>query len=310
MKTIQLGGAAIEASEISLGCRRLWQAEKKQAEELIRTALEIGVNFFDLADVYGDGKSEELFGRAAGLNASNRERFILQSKCGIRGAHTPDMHYDFGKEYILSCVDASLKRLGTEYLDVLLLHRPDTLMEPEEIAQAFDMLHESGKVRFFGVSNFNAMQVAFLQKHFPHKLIVNQLQFGLGHTGIVDSGLNVNMHKDESIGRDGGILEYCRMNDITIQAWSPFFYGFLEGLFLGSEKFPELNAKLNELAEKYGAAPSAIAIAWILRHPARIQVVAGTKSAAHLREFCQASGVELSKPEWYNLYKAAGHSLA
>lgn len=309
MKTIKLGGAAIEASEISLGCRRLWQADENQAEALIQTALEAGVNFFDLADVYGDGKAEELFGRAAKLSV-NRERFMIQSKCGIRGAHTPDMHYDFGKEYILDCVEASLKRLGTDYLDVLLLHRPDTLMEPEEIAQAFDTLHESGKVRFFGVSNFNVMQTSLLQRSVKQPLIVNQLQFGLGHTGIVDTGLNVNMSKDESIDRDGGILEYCRINGITIQAWSPFFYGFFEGLFIGSDKFPELNAKLSELAEKYGVAPSAIAIAWILRHPARIQVIAGTKNADHLKEFCAASGVELSKPEWYGLYKAAGHSLA
>jgi ATP-dependent protease HslVU peptidase subunit len=186
----------------------------------------------------------------------------------------------------------------------------NTDLSAREIAEAFDSLYESGKVRFFGVSNFNAMQAAFLQKNLRHKLIVNQLQFGLGHTGIVDSGLNVNMQRNESISRDGGILEYCRMNDITIQAWSPFFYGFLEGLFLGSDKFPELNAKLGELAEKYGAAPSAIAIAWILRHPARIQVIAGTKSVDHLKEFCAASRVELSKPEWHSLYIAAGHSLA
>ncbi len=309
MKTIRLSGE-IEASEISLGCRRLWQAEKKQAEELIAAALDAGVNFFDLADVYGDGKSEELFGRAAHLGAINRGQFIIQSKCGIRGAHTADMHYDFGRDYILDCVDASLKRLGTDYLDVLLLHRPDTLMEPDEIAEAFNQLHESGKVRLFGISNFSAMQAAMLQKYLPHKLIVNQLQFGLGHTGIIDSGLNVNMYNDEAIDRTGGILEYCRMNGITIQAWSPFFYGFFEGLIFDREKLPELNVKLDELAEKYGVSQSAIAIAWILRHPAHIQVVAGTKSAAHLKEFCQASGVELSKSEWYSLYKAAGHRLA
>jgi predicted oxidoreductase len=250
MKKIKLGGSALEASEISLGCRRLWQAEEKQTEALIQAALEEGVNFFDLADVYGDGKSEELFGRAARLRSANRERFIIQSKCGIRGAHTPDMHYDFAKDYILSCVDASLKRLGTDYLDVLLLHRPDTLMEPEEVAEAFDLLHESGKVRYFGVSNFNAMQAAFLQRHTMRKLIVNQLQFGLGHTNLVDSGLNVNMYRDESVERDGSILEYCRLSDITIQAWGPFYYGFLEALILGSEKYPQLNTRLNELADE------------------------------------------------------------
>lgn len=304
MKNINIGKGRIQASEIALGCMRIAKLEVKEAEKLINTALEEGINFFDHADIYGGGKSEEIFAEAVQMRPDIREKFIIQTKCSIRKGF-----YDYSKQHILSSVDESLKRLRTEYIDTLLLHRPDTLMEPEEVAEAFEILHSSGKVRYFGVSNHNSMQIELLNKYLNHTIIINQLQFGLMHTGIIDSGINVNMKNEASINRDGSILEYCRLKDITLQAWSPLQYGFFEGVFLGNEKFPELNGKIDEMAEAKGVTNTAIAIAWILRHPASIQTIAGTTSPQRLRDICRASDVELTRQEWYELYRAAGNKL-
>lgn len=226
MKYINIGNGEIKASAIALGCMRIADKSVKEVAELINTALEEGINFFDHADIYGGGKSEEVFAEAIDMKPSIREKIIIQTKCGIRKGY-----YDFSKEHILKSVDGSLKRLKTDYIDVLLLHRPDTLMEPEEVAEAFSILHSSGKVRNFGVSNFNPMQIELLSKYLNQKLIINQLQFSIMHTGMIDSGFNVNMKVDQSIDRDGSVLEYCRLKNITIQAWSPFQYGFFEGTF-------------------------------------------------------------------------------
>lgn len=304
MKKINIGSGEISASEISLGCMRINNLSRSEAATLINTALEEGINFFDHADIYGGGKSEEVFADAVNMNSSIREKFIIQTKCGIRNGY-----FDFSKEHILNSVEGSLKRLNTEYIDVLLLHRPDTLMEPEEVAEAFSILHSSGKVRYFGVSNQKPMQIELLNKYLNHKIIINQMQLSITNTGMIDSGLNVNMKIDPSIDRDGSILEYCRLKDITIQAWSPFQYGLFEGVFLDNDKFPELNNKINEIAAAKGVTNSAIATAWILRHPAKIQPIVGTTNAKRLKDICKASQVELTRQEWYEIYRAAGNKL-
>lgn len=304
MKRLRIGGGELEASVISLGCMRISGMAAREASMLIGAALELGIDFFDHADIYGGGRSEEVFAGALSTMPGMRQRLLIQSKCGIRKGF-----FDFSKEHILQSVEGSLKRLKTDYLDVLLLHRPDTLMEPEEVAEAFIALHRSGKVRHFGVSNQNPGQIELLGKFVGQRLIINQLQLSLTNTGMIDSGLNVNMQIDRSVDRDGGILEYCRLKDITIQPWSPFQYGFFEGVFLGSEKYPELNAKINELADKYGVKNTAIAIAWLLRHPAGMQPIVGTTNPDRLRDICKASDVALTRPEWYELYRAAGNTL-
>lgn len=304
MRYMNIGNEKIKASEIALGCMRIADKPVKEVAELINIALDEGINFFDHADVYGRGKCEEIFAEATGMNSNIREKFIIQTKCGIRRGY-----YDFSKEHILEAVDGSLKRLNTDYIDILLLHRPDTLMEPEEIAEAFSILHSSGKVRNFGVSNFYPMQIELVSKYLNQRIIVNQLQLSIAHTGMIDFGFNVNMKVDQAINRDGGILEYCRVKDITIQAWSPFQYGFFEGTFMGNSKFQELNDKIEEIAREKGIPNIAVPIAWILRHPARIQPIVGTTNPSRLKDICRASGVELTKEEWYELYRSAGNKL-
>lgn len=304
MKKLSIANSEIMASEIALGCMRISNLPPSEASKLLDTALDEGINFFDNADIYGGGKSEEAFAQALEAHPGIRDSIIIQTKCGIRNGC-----YDFSKEHILSSVDGSLRRLNTDYIDILLLHRPDTLMEPEEVAEAFSILHRSGKVRYFGVSNEKPLQIELLQKYVGHRLIIDQLQFGIAHTGIVDSGLNVNMNIDPSVDRDGSILEYCRLKGITIQAWSPFQYGFFEGIFLNNEKFPELNAVIDKYASSKNTTAAAIAIAWILRHPAHIQPIVGTTNPQRLRDICRASDVELTRREWYEIYKAAGNKL-
>lgn len=307
MKYFPIKGTNLNVSNIVMGNMRLTQLSLSEVEHLIRTSMDEGINFFDHADIYGGGKCEELFADAIQMNSSIREKMILQSKCGI---NTRDNMYDFSKEHILKSVDGILKRLKTDYLDILLLHRPDPLMEPEEIAEAFDELHNSGKVHYFGVSNFNPMQIELLQKYISHKLVVNQLQLSVTHTPLIDSGVAINMHHDQSINRDSSILEYCRLHDITVQAWSPFQNGFFQGPFLGDlEKFPKLNELIDQLAEKYEVTNTAIATAWITRHPANIQVVLGTTKAQRIQDACAGSDIPLTRKEWYDIYKAAGNII-
>jgi predicted oxidoreductase len=304
MKYIKIPNSEMNASEISLGCMRISNMSDQEISTLIHTALDEGINFFDHADVYGGGKSEARFSESMDMNSSLREKMILQTKCGIRKGC-----FDFSKEHILEAVDGSLKRLRTDYLDVLLLHRPDALVEPEEVAEAFTMLENSGKVKYFGVSNQNPMQIELLTKFLKQKILFNQLQFSITNTGMVDAGIHVNMEIDASIDRDGSILDYCRLNEITIQPWSPFQYGFFEGVFLDNVKFPELNQKIDALAKAKGVTNTAIAIAWILRHPARMQPIVGTTNPGRVKDICQASGVTLTRPEWYEIYIAAGNKL-
>ncbi|EAH3175482.1 aldo/keto reductase family oxidoreductase [Listeria monocytogenes] len=304
MKRITIGNSALTASEISLGCMRMADLSKEDANKVINTALENGIDFFDNADIYGGGKSEEVFADAIDMNATIREKMILQSKCGIRQGF-----FDFSKEHIIASVEGSLKRLKTDYLDTLLLHRPDTLFEPEEVAAAFTELEKSGKVRHFGVSNQNPGQIELLKKYVDQELIANQLQFSIMHTGMIDTGFNVNMTIDPSLDRDGGILEYSRLNNMTIQAWSPFQYGFFEGVFLDNDKFPELNKVIDKIAADKGVTNSAIAVAWIQRHPASFQTVVGTMNPGRIADIAKASDVTLSREEWYEIYRAAGNQL-
>lgn len=304
MKTITLNNTNLSIPEIGMGCMRIVELENADAVKgWVDTALEHGINFFDHADIYGKGRCEELFGQI--LTPSLREKIILQSKCSIR----PGIAFDFSKEHILNSVDGILKRLNTEYLDILLLHRPDTLMEPEEVADAFRILKESGKVRHFGVSNQTPMQMELLSKYCDEPLLINQLQLSIAHCPMINSGINANMYNDSGINRDGGVLEYCRLKDITIQAWSPFQYGMFEGIFLGNEKFAELNKVIDNLAEKYNVTNSAIAVAWILRHPAGIQTIVGTTNKDRIAQISKASEIRLTREEWYALYMAAGNKL-
>ena len=304
MNKIKIARCDLDASEISLGCMRIAEMSNQDIATLIHTALEEGINFFDHADVYGGGKSEEKFAEALHMTPRLRDSMILQSKVGIRKGS-----FDFSKEHILEGVEGSLKRLRTDHLDVLLLHRPDALVEPEEVAEAFTILHDSGKVKYFGVSNQNPMQIELLSRFVKQPIIINQLQLSITNTGMIDAGINVNMKIDASIDRDGSILDYCRLKEITIQPWSPFQYGFFDGVFLDNDKFPELNARINAIAASRGVPNTAIAIAWLLRHPARMQPIIGTTNPARVKDSCKASGVKLTRQEWYDIYLAAGNAL-
>ena len=303
MKRITVGGV-IPASAVSLGCMRMAGLDEKGVDTIMETALECGVDFFDHADIYGGGRSEKYFGAYLKRNPSLREKITVQTKCAIH-----DGQYDFSKEHILKSVDGSLMRLGLDYVDVLLLHRPDTLMEPDEVGEAFDLLYSSGKVKYFGVSNHNSMQMELLKTGVKQPLIINQLQFSPTEAGMITSGMNVNMKNDESVMHDGSFLEYSRIKNITIQTWSPFQYGFFEGPYIDNDKFPELNGKLEEIGEKYGLSKTGVAAAWILRHPANMQLIAGTMNKVRLGEICKAADVVLTRKEWYDIYCSAGHML-
>ncbi|WP_139996621.1 aldo/keto reductase [Paenibacillus paridis] len=304
MRTIKLGSSTLEVPVVAVGCMRINSLDKPEAERFVQTALEEGANFFEHADIYGSGTCEEIFADAIHMSDDVREKIILQSKCGIR----PGM-FDFSKEHILTSVDGILKRLKTDYLDVLLLHRPDTLVEPEEVAEAFDLLESSGKVRHFGVSNQKPMQIELLKKSVKQPLVANQLQLSITNTTMISNGFNVNMENDAAVNRDGSILDYSRLNDMTIQPWSPFQYGFFEGVFLDNDKFPELNKKIDEVAKTYNVSNTTIAIAWLLRHPARMQPVIGTMNIGRLQDCCKASEIYLTREEWYGIYRAAGNVL-
>lgn len=307
MRKMKLGISCLDVPVLAVGCMRMKTLETKEAEVFIKTAMELGANFFDHADIYGLGLSEEIFSNAIQMNATIREKMFLQSKCGI--VKGENAMFDFSKEHILESVDGSLKRLKTDYLDALLLHRPDALVEPEEVAEAFDILETSGKVRNFGVSNQNPMQIQLLKKHVRQPIIANQLQLSITNATMISNGITVNMANESAINRDGSVLDFCRLQDITIQAWSPFQYGFFEGVFLGNEKFPELNNVIDELAETYKVSNTTIALAWILRHPAHIMPITGTMNPSRLKDCCKAAEITLTREEWYRVYRAAGNIL-
>lgn len=304
IEKMMLGRSGLEVPKVAVGCMRMSQKTVPEARALIDAALEEGANFFDHADIYGRGRSEEIFAEAVGMTPRVREGLILQSKCAIH-----DGMYDFSKEHILSSVEGSLKRLKTEYLDVLLLHRPDILIEPDEVAEAFVKLRAEGKVRHFGVSNHNPMQMQLLQKSLPMPIVADQLQFSITNSTMITSGVNVNMLNDAALDRDGGVLDFCRLNDITIQPWSPFWHGLREGVYVDNPLFPELNAKLREVGEKYGITPTGVVIAWMLRHPAHMQPVAGSMNPSRMKEILAGANVRITREEWYGIYKSAGFKL-
>lgn len=305
MKTIKLGKSDVLVPAVAVGCMRIADMENDDLVKHLNYCIEQGLNFFDHADIYGGGNCEKVFAKAFKETGYKREDVILQSKCGIRKGM-----YDFSKDYILDSVDGILSRLETDYLDMLVLHRPDALVEPEEVAEAFDILQNSGKVKNFGVSNHRPMQIELLKQYVNQDILVNQLQFGIGHSGMVTAGLEANMLTDGSVDRDGSVLDYCRVNKITVQAWSPFLYGFFKGVFIGDkENFAELNDLLDELSEKYDATPTAVATAWVLRHPANIQMIAGTTNTDRMAEIVKGTQINLTREEWYKIYLSAGHIL-
>lgn len=299
-----IGQTGIQATRIALGCMRMSDLEGKQAEEVVGTALDLGINFFDHADIYGGGLSELRFRDAIKHLNVNRDKMIIQSKCGIR-----EGYFDFSKEYILSSVDGILERLGTEYLDFLILHRPDVLVEPEEVAEAFTKLRAEGKVKHFGVSNQNRFQMELLQSYLDEPLAVNQLQLSPTHTPMFDAGLNVNMLNKASIEHDDGIVDYCRLKRVTIQAWSPFQIDLSRGLFVNHPDYKELNETIAKLAKNYNVSSEAIVIAWILRHPAQIQAIVGSMNPSRLKAIDKANDIALTREEWYDIYRSAGNIL-
>ena len=303
MKLIPFGKSGLNVPAIALGCMRINRLSDEEAKTYVRTALDNGANFFDHADIYGGGKCEEIFGRA--IRGIPRDKLLIQSKCGI----VPGQRFDFSKEHILEAVDGILSRLGVDYLDSLLLHRPDALMEPQEVAEAVMKLKAEGKILNFGVSNQNPYQMQLLQKYLPIPLVANQLQLSLTNCTMISQGIEVNMDRSNSLGRDGGVLDFCRLHDITIQPWSPFQFGYFGGVFLGNPDYPELNAAIDKLAEKYNVTNTTIAVAWLLRHPAKFQPICGTMNLGRLQECLKATEIELTRQEWYDLYKAAGNIL-
>lgn len=308
MKYVEFGSDKKKVSEIVIGTMRIAGMNNKEVAKLLNAGLESGINFLDTADIYAGGKSEKILGEVFKENPGLREKFFLQSKCGIR--IDKDFNwFDFSKDYILQAVDESLERLQTEYLDCLLLHRPDALMNPEEIAEAFTKLYDAGKVKNFGVSNFNPMMMVRLKEVLDFPIAANQVQLSIAHTPMIDAGFQVNMNWDGSNMRDGGILEYCAMNDIVIQSWSSLQYGYFEGVFLGSEKYTKLNEVISRLAEEKGVTNTAIALAWILKYPAKMQAVIGTTKPSRVKESAQAAEITLTKKEWYELYLSAGNKL-
>lgn len=310
MKTFTLPGTDITAPNVVLGLMRIQEKTDEEVRTLVKTATDAGITFLDHADVYGNETHgcERRFAEAMRLTAAERERLVIQTKTGIVKEQGP--YFDFSHEHITASVDASLEALGTDYIDILLLHRPDALVEPEEVARAFDDLAAAGKVRAFGVSNHTASQLALLRKYVTQPIVANQLQLSITHAPLIAQGVAANMQAlDQSVARDDGILDYCRLHDITVQAWSPFQAGFFDGTFLDADRFPELNAVIDRLAAKYGVPPIAVAVGWITRHPARMQVVIGTTSPERVAASAQGSELPLTRAEWYELFRAAGYTV-
>ncbi|VMQ74696.1 aldo/keto reductase family oxidoreductase [Streptococcus pneumoniae] len=307
MRYITLGQDDKELSEIVLGMMRIKDKSVKEVEELVETALSVGINAFDLADIYGRGRCEELLGLVLKNRPDLREKMWIQSKCGIRIEEFT--YFDFSKDYIIKSVDGILQRLKIDHLDSLLLHRPDALMESDQVAEAFDLLYKQGKVRDFGVSNQNPMMMELLKKDVKQPLAVNQLQLSAAFTPGFESAFHVNMEDSQAAMRDGSIFEYCKLHDVVIQAWSVLQFGYFKGNFVGNEKFQALNQVLDRLAIKYGVTSSTIAISWILRYPAKMQAVVGTTNPKRLREVSRAANFSLTRKEWYEIYLAAGNNL-
>ncbi|PWC04681.1 aldo/keto reductase [Mycetocola zhujimingii] len=308
MKTFTLPNTEIVAPNVVLGLMRIPDKTDDEVRELVHTARDAGIDFFDHADVYGNDLHgcERRFAEAMKLSASERDAITIQTKTGIV---REGPYFDFSYEHIIESVNGSLEALQTDRIDILLLHRPDALVEPEEVARAFDELESAGKVKAFGVSNHTPRQIDLLKRYVRQPIVANQLQLSITHAPIVTQGVAANMlGEQQSVTLDGGgIVDYCRLNDITIQAWSPFQAGFFTGVFLGSPEYAELNAAIDRLAAQYDVPPIAIATEWITRHPAQMQVVLGTTSPERVSGAALGSEIPLTRAEWYELFRAAGH---
>ena len=305
MKYIKTFSDKHAISQVALGCMRIADKTDKEMDFYLNNAIELGFNYFDHADIYGRGKCEEVFGAALKRNPSLRDKMYIQTKCSI----VPGTMYDFSKKHIISAVDGSLKRLGVEYVDALLLHRPDLLMDPAEVAEAFDELESKGKVRAFGVSNHSPLQIELLQREMKQKLFANQMQLSITNANMIANGANVNLPGADGTNYDGYLRDYCRLKGITIQPWSPLQYGFIAGSFLINEKYEKLNATIEELAEKYGITPTGMAIAWLLRLPDKMQPIVGSTNPERIKAVADAADVELSREDWYRIYREAGYRL-
>lgn len=292
-------------SQVALGCMRIADKSDKEMDLYLNTAVECGINYFDHADIYGRGKCEEVFGSALKRNPALRDKMYIQTKCSI----VPGKMYDFSKEHIVSSVEGSLKRLGIEQIDTLLLHRPDLLMEPEEVAEAFNELEKSGKVKYYGVSNHSPMQIELLKKYVKQPLKFNQMQLSITNANMISSGANVNLANSDGVNYDGYLRDYCRVNDITIQPWSPLQYGFIEGSFLKNRKYKDLHKVIDEIAEKYSITDTGVAIAWLLRLPEKMQPIVGSTNIERIKAVAEAADTTLSKEDWYKIYLAAGYRL-
>ena len=304
MKYIKTFSKDIEVSQVALGCMRISEMSDYDADKYVNAALEYGYNYFDHADIYGGGRCEQVFGGVLKRNPSLRDKLVIQTKCGIRRGM-----YDFSKEHIIESVDNSLKSLAVEKIDVLLLHRPDLLMEPETVAEAFDQLYNSGKVGVFGVSNHSPMQIELLKKYVKQDIVINQLQLSVTNAHMISSGANVNIENKDGINCDGYVRDYCRLNNITIQPWSPLQKGFIDGPFLGNEEYSEINNALKEMAEKYGVTDTGMAIAWLLRLPDKMQPIVGSTNLDRIKQISDAADITISAEDWYKLYLAAGYKL-
>ena len=291
-------------SQVALGCMRIADKSDKEMDLYLNTAVKCGINYFDHADIYGGGKCEEVFGAALKRNPELRDKIYIQTKCSIKRGM-----YDFSKEHIISSVDGSLKRLGLERIDTLLLHRPDLLMEPEEVAEAFNELEKSGKVKYYGVSNHSPLHIELLKKHVKQPLLFNQMQLSITNANMISSGANVNLANSDGVNYDGYLRDYCRVNDITIQPWSPLQYGFIEGSFLKNRKYKDLHKVIDEIAEKYSITDTGVAIAWLLRLPDKMQPIVGSTNIERIKAVAEAADTTLSKEDWYKIYLAAGYRL-
>lgn len=305
MRYIKPFGNKNEISQVALGCMRIADKTDKEMDFYLNEAVELGFNYFDHADIYGRGRCEDVFGRALKRNSALKDKIFIQTKCSI----VPGKMYDFSKEHIVSAVEGSLKRLGVDGVDTLLLHRPDLLMEPEEVAEAFDELEKSGKVKHFGVSNHSPMQIELLKKSVKQPLLFNQMQLSITNANMISSGANVNLANRDGVNYDGYLRDYCRLNGITVQPWSPLQFGFIEGSFLINEKYKELNGVINKIAEKYSITDTGVAIAWLLRLPEKMQPVVGSTNPERIRAVAKASDVTLTREDWYEIYRAAGYAL-
>ncbi len=309
MKTFTLPHTDLTVPNVVAGMMRIAEMSDQAIRGLVDAALDQQINFFDHADIYGkeSHRCERRFAEALRWGPAQRAEVVLQTKCGIVPSPS-GTYFDFSRDHIVASVDGSLAALQTDYIDILLLHRPDALVEPEEVARAFDELAAAGKVRHFGVSNHTPGQLELLRRYVRQPLIANQVQLSITHSPLVAQGVAMNMQgEDQSVSRDAGLVDYCRLHDITLQAWSPFQGGFFTGVFLGDPAYAGLNAVLERLAAHYGVTPLSVATAWITRHPARMQVVLGTTKPARVAEAAAGSDLPLTRPEWYELFRAAGH---